>query len=257
MRGFADHDRTTRFLARFVNRYVAISKAVREDLLQLGVPEERISLVHNAIRAEIFNDNIEYDYLKEEFNLAPNQLTYGIFGRVVPWKGIREFLYAAKIAAEEFPDAKGFIVGDASDGNEHFLEEMKSLCIELDLADKIIFTGYRKDVSSLMALMDVIVHASIKPEPFGRVIIEGMAMRKPVIAARAGGPLDIVVNGQTGFLIDMQDSAALGIALRELLRNDTLRQSMGHNGQLRAEQLFDNDLYAKKMQDIFQRTRKW
>ena len=128
---------------------------------------------------------------------------------------------------------------------------MKRLSRDFKLEKKLYFTGYRQDVSAMMAMMDVVVHASNEPEPFGMVIIEAMALGKPVVATRAGGPLDIIQDGQTGFMVEMGDSKALGEAVAKLLLNQQLCRTVGIKGRTRVKKLFSNQLYAQKMERLF------
>ena len=252
LRGFVpSSDLVLRFLARQVDHHVAVSTAIRHNLLQLGISIDRITLVHDAIDMEEFRQDINCEHLRREFGLSLESLAYGLFGRVVPWKGIREFIHAAREISRMIPNAVGFIVGDFSDGDQDFFEEMQRLAIDQGLAGKLVFTGYRKDVVEMIALMDVIVHASIEPEPFGMGIIEGMAMGKPVVATRSGGPLDIVEEGETGYLVGMKDSAALASAVSQLLNTRLLRESMGKKGRARVEKYFHNKLAADKMEKLF------
>jgi glycosyltransferase involved in cell wall biosynthesis len=251
LRGFASDNTFNRFIARFIDHHVAISHAIRDNLLQLGVPVERITLVHDAIDLDEFNSEVDSTYLIEEFGLTPEQPVYGLFGRIVPWKGIKEFILMAQRVNEKVPEARGVIVGDASDGDIAFFDEMRRLVTELGLDGKIIFTGYRQDIPALMGLMDVVVHASSKPEPFGMVIIEGMALNKPIVATCAGGPLDIVMDGQTGYLVEIENDEALGEAVIKLLLDPALCRSMGEKGRARAEEFFTHRLYARKMAKIF------
>lgn len=252
LRDFEEVHPITRFYARLIDHHVAISDAVRDNLRQLGVPDDRITIVHDALDLADFQPKAECGRLAEEFGLAPGQPTFGIFGRVVEWKGIREFILAVREVVEEIPEARAFVVGGHSDGDEGFLRSVQQLAADLGLAGKVVFTGYREDVPALMGLMDVIVHASIRPEPFGMVIIEGMAMKKPVVATRGGGALDIVVDGETGLLVEMGDVKALGRAISTLLRQHDLRRSMGLAGLARVSRQFSSRRYACQMATIYQ-----
>ncbi|MEA5115730.1 MAG: glycosyltransferase family 4 protein [Geobacteraceae bacterium] len=252
LRDFEEIHPITRFYARLVDHHVAISGAIKENLLGLGVPEEKISVVHDALDLEEFNTSVACEYLFEEFGVVPAQPRYGIFGRIVDWKGIREFLLAARSIAGQVPEAMGFIVGGRSDGDEAFYREMLALAGSLGLRDKVVFTGYRKDIPALMKFMDVVVHASNSPEPFGMVVIEGMAMGKPVVATRAGGPLDIVEDGETGFLVPVGEAEPLAKGVIRLLREPGLRAGMGKAGRERVESFFSNTCYAEKIAEIYE-----
>lgn len=251
LRDFEAVDPFTRFYARQIDHHVAISGAVRDNLRQLGVPDGRITVVHDALDLADFQPAAE-GHLAEEFGLAPGQPTFGIFGRMVEWKGIREFILAALEVLENIPDARGFIVGGHSNGDESFSLAMQKFASDLGLKGKVVFTGFRKDVPALMGMMSVIVHASIRPEPFGMVIIEGMAMEKPVVATKAGGALDIVVDGETGLLVEMGDVKALGDAISALLGRHKLRRTMGLAGRARVEQQFTSRRYACQIETIYQ-----
>lgn len=252
LRGFKIRfNRRSMFVAKMVDLHIAISSAARDNLLQAGLREDRVALVCNAVDLDKFHPKIETTHLRDEFGLTKDQLTYGIFGRIVSWKGIREFIMAAKIIHEKVPEAVAFIVGDASDGDTMYYNEVLNLVKEFDLEDTVIFTGYRKDVPEIMALMDIVVHASTVPEPFGRVLIEGMAVGKPVVATRAGGPLDIVDEGTTGFLVEICNSEALAEAVITLLQDHSLRAEIGQNARKKAEACFGSHLYSRKMEEIF------
>lgn len=252
LRDFEAADSFTRFFARLIGHHVAISGAIRDNLREIGVPDERITVVHDALDLADFQPAAEVGHLADEFGLATGQPTFGIFGRVVEWKGIREFILAVREVLKNIPEARGFIVGGNSDGDESFFLAMQRFVSDLGLEGKVVFTGYRKDVPALMGLMSVIVHASIRPEPFGMVIIEGMAMEKPVVATRAGGALDIVIDKETGLLAEMGDVMALARAISTLLGRKELRRTMGLAGRARVEQQFTSRRYACQMESIYQ-----
>ncbi|MFO7646350.1 MAG: glycosyltransferase family 4 protein [Desulfosarcina sp.] len=252
LRDFVEVHPITRLYARLVDHHVAISGAIRENLLDLGVPDQRVTVVHDAIDLDEFNADGDCAGLLREFGLTPGQPVFGIFGRVVEWKGIREFVLAARQVIDNIPDACGFVVGGPSDGDDSFFWTMKHLAAGLGLENKVFFTGYRRDVPALMGMMNVIVHSSIRPEPFGMVLIEGMAMKKPVVASRGGGPLDIVIEGETGFLVEMGDSRAMSEAIIYLLNHPALRKKMGLVGRHRVVRDFASPRYADQMERIFQ-----
>lgn len=253
LRDFESSSFMVRRYAALVDHHVAVSSAVQESLLELGIPREKTSLIHDALDLEEFDTGVPTDYLYREFNVKKSDRLFGIFGRIIEWKGIKEFILAAHRVLREIPDAKAFIVGSTSDGAESYREEMTRLVEELRIEDRVVFTGYRKDVPNLMKWMDVIVHASTRPEPFGMVIIEGMAMGKPVVATRSGGPADIVVDGETGLLVPLRDVGAMAEAVERLLKDPALRKKLGVRGKQRVEQLFTKERYAGETERVYAR----
>jgi len=240
-----------RFYTRLIDHHVAISKAIRDNLVELGAPLERISLVYDAIDLNEFNTKVDNTYLSKEFSAQSKGPRFGIFGRVVEWKGIREFILSANYVIKEIPDATAFIVGDFSDGTQDFMNEMIRLTRNLGIGNRVIFTGYRTDIPAFMKFMNVVVHASITAEPFGMVLIEGMAMSKPIVATSGGGPLDIVVEGKTGLLVKMKDSKSMARAISFLLQKPDLQKRMGRAGRSRVESEFSISRYANQMETIY------
>jgi glycosyltransferase involved in cell wall biosynthesis len=154
--------------------------------LREAVKDDNIFIIHDAIDIDDFDNKISCEYLRKEFNLENDVKLFGIFGRIIKWKGIKEFVQAAALIFQTIPNTKAFIVGGFSDGDDTYVEEVKELISSYGLNDNIILTGYRKDVPAIMQLMDLVVHASTKPESFGMVLIEGMAMGKPIVTTKMG-----------------------------------------------------------------------
>lgn len=126
-------------------------------------------------------------------------------------------------------------------------EFFKKKCHELGIHDQVTFTGFRRDVLRLYAAMDIFILGT-DAEPCGRVIFEAMSMQKPVVATNSGGTPEIVINGETGFLFDYNNSEELAVKLEYLLRNPKLAKSMGDKGRRRIEENFTIDKYVAKIQ---------
>ena len=251
LRDFEKSSLSTRIHARLIHHHIAISSSIRDNLLELGVPGEKISIIHDAIDLDEFNDAVDTGYLEKEFFVKPEHKLFGVFGRVIGWKGIKEFVLAAAKVIEANPNARAFVIGSPSDGGEEYFNEVVELTKSLGIERNIIFTGYRKDVPALMKLMDVIVHSSITPEPFGMVVIEGMAMERPVVATRGGGPIDIVADGETGFLVEMGESDEMAEKLLTLLKDEKLSSDMGRKGRARVELMFCKERYARQVEKVY------
>jgi glycosyltransferase involved in cell wall biosynthesis len=151
-------------------------------------------------------------------------MTYGIVGRLAPWKGQDLFLRAF---AGAFPDGpeRAIVVGGSLFGEDDYVRELTGLAEMLGIAGRVEFRGFRADVWDELSHLDVLVHASTIPEPFGQVILEGMAAGVPVIAAGAGGPAEILEHGRTGILYEPNDGAALAGCMRRL-QDPALRERL-------------------------------
>jgi glycosyltransferase involved in cell wall biosynthesis len=160
-------------------------------------------------------------------------LRVGIVGRLSPWKGQDVFLRAFAAAFPDGPE-RAVVVGAPLFGEDSFATRLHRLAGELGVADRVEFRGFREDVAGELSRLDVLVHASTLPEPFGQVVVEGMAAGLPVVAAAAGGPLEIVTDGVDGVLVPPGDPAALAARLRALAGDPRGRAAMGESAHLSA-----------------------
>lgn len=154
------------------------------------------------------------------------RLIFGVVGRLTPWKGQHVFLEAFALA---FPDSdhEAVLVGAALFGEESYARELEALAGRLGIADRVRFRGFQEDVWEELAAIDVSVHCSVIPEPFGQVVQEGMAMGLPVIAADAGGPAEFVESEVTGVLVGRDDPQALAASMQRLASDFELRRQLG------------------------------
>jgi len=156
-------------------------------------------------------------------------LTYGIVGRLAPWKGQPVFLRAF---ASAFPagDERAVVVGGALFGEDAYARGLRDVARSLGIAERVDFRGHRADVWDELSQIDVLVHASVTPEPFGQVILEGMAAGVPVIAANAGGPAEILEHDVTGLLCAPGDETALATSILRM-RDPHLRDRLSAAGR--------------------------
>jgi len=189
---------------------------------------------------------------RSAFDLDATTPCFGIVGLLLAWKGQDVFLKAARRVLDRFPDARAFIVGGPPAGSESYEAELKALARELGIADRVIFTGFRVDVPEILRLLDVVVHASTSPEPFGRVIVEAMAMRRPVVASCAGGPLEIIEDSRNGFLVPPGDDAGLASRVIALLEDPELAAQMSETAYEDVVSRFSAERHARKVQQIYE-----
>jgi glycosyltransferase involved in cell wall biosynthesis len=166
------------------------------------------------------------------------RLRVGLIGRIAPWKGQDVFLAAAARVARSLPQAEFVVVGAPLFGEHAFERALHRRAERDDLAGRVHFAGFTEDVWPLYRTLDVVVHASTLPEPYGNVILEAMASCVPVVAARAGGVVEIVDDGRTGMLVPPGDAAALAAALELLLRDPVLRRRLADAGRAEVEGRF-------------------
>jgi glycosyltransferase involved in cell wall biosynthesis len=223
-----------RWLRRFdrdIAHYFAVSTAVATELNAAGVARGKVTVVHNSVRLREVRRTAHGEAEgRRKWGIADDVVVVGVFGRITDWKGQLDLLSAAATIAGECPRLMVMIIGDESDSDREYRDAVRAAAESDELRGRVVFTGYQRDVGSLYALCDIVVHCSNHPEPFGRVVIEAMAAGTPTIAMAEGGPLDIVTDGVDGLLVPPRDSGALATAIRRLHDEPALRERLGRAG---------------------------
>ena len=188
--------------------------------------EATLATLPERVRARgiVIADSVDATPLPRE--ARPGPVVFGMLGRIAPWKGQDLFLRAF---AGAFPDGPelAVIVGEPMFGEQDFEGALRALADELGIAGRVEFRGFREDVWAQLASFDVLVHASVIPEPFGQVVIEGMAAGTAVIAPDEGGPAEVIANGQTGLLFKARDETSLATAMCALAEDPGARERLG------------------------------
>ena len=138
-----------------------------------------------------------------------------------------------------------------TDRDSGYTAELHCLASELGLAQRVHFEGFRDDVGAVMRSLDVVTHCSTDPEPFGRVVVEGMACARPVVAAAAGGVTEIINDGVDGLLYPMGDVRALSAAILRLLDDEELRLNLGAAGRRTVMERFTAARYINDIQQVY------
>jgi glycosyltransferase involved in cell wall biosynthesis len=179
----------------------------------------------------------------------PSRTTFGMLGRIAPWKGQDLFLRAF---AEAFGsgDERAVIVGTPMFGEEDFERELHALAEQLGLSARVEFRGFREDIWRELSRFDVLVHASVIPEPFGQVVLEGMAAGVAVIAADEGGPASVIDDGRTGLLFASRDQGALAATMSALRDDPDGRLRLGDAARTALGD-YQPDVLAAQLQGIY------
>lgn len=242
-----------RWLVRLaVDQLIANSRASADALIALtGLPADAVPVVYNGIDTDAFStlDDTDMRALRRRLGLPETAWLAGLFGRLARWKG----QHVAIEALTRVPDIHLVLVGAALFGEDDYARELRDLAVRLGVAERVHFAGFRDDTPAWMKAMDVIIHASTEPEPFGRVIVEGMAAARPVIASASGGVLEIVQHAENGWLVEPGNPAALADALVRLHGDVALSLRLAVAGCARAREAFSLGGYLDQMNQIITR----
>jgi glycosyltransferase involved in cell wall biosynthesis len=234
-RGEITHPRLRR-LAGYFDHVIAVSDHVATALRASGVPARLVSTVYNGIDAASLAKSARAacDGVRASIGLHEDQRLAVMVGNIRRWKGQHVVLAAlSAMAPRERDGVHVAFLGATASTDAPYETELRATVAREGLQRNVSFLGWQEDVGPFLAAADVAIHASITPEPFGRVIVEAMAMGTPIIAAQDGGPSEIVTS-TSGRLFDTGDPSSLASALRDVLGNPALRATLSDGARERA-----------------------
>ncbi|MGA9120890.1 MAG: glycosyltransferase family 4 protein [Bacteroidota bacterium] len=235
-----------------VSLVLAVSSVIRQNVIDTTpMSAEQVIVVPYGIDTSLFSSaRTDRTVTRKSLGYADSDILVGFVGRFSPGKGHEEFLRAADIARKEDPRLRYLIVGEPSFGEEEYARRVHELHVSLGLQSVVTFAGFRRDVRDLMAAFDIFAFPS-HAESFGIVLIEAMAMERPVVASNCDGVLDIVVDQQTGILVPPKDDAPLARAILRLAQDPALRVRMGSAGRQRVLEQFDQQAIIDRIVEIY------
>lgn len=233
------------FLIKYANKVVTVSDDIAIEMVKRGVPKEKISVIDNGINLQRFSNQGSHETLKRSFGFNEKSRIIGTVASLREGKGHIYFLEAAKSITSSFPDARFLIVGD---GRERDRLEKKTA--ELGLSEKVIFAGSRKDIPEILSILDIFVLPSLK-EGMPMALLEAMAAKRPVIATNVGAVPKVVVDKETGLLVEPRNPKALSATISELLVNKQTAARLGSKGYQKVENEFSAKTMATRYLEIY------
>lgn len=182
---------------------------------------------------------------------AENEIVIALIGRISRWKGQLILLEAFKILVQKHNNIKLAFIGSTPPNQEEFLDNLMLEIKQSNLEDKVIIIPFQEQIAAVWYSIDIAVVPSTEPEPFGLVALEAMLAKKPVVASNHGGLSEIVVNNETGFLVEPSNPTALAIALEQLISNPEMRNDFGKSGFERAKKVFSVEQYVNSLERLF------
>lgn len=247
-------------IARYGDRVIAICSNDADQLIQNG----KVRVVYNFVDSAHFDPALPPGTLREEFGLGADARLVVMLGGVNPAKGTEEYLQALPLVRARVPDAHFLVLGHflGFRGNSGirarlvralygYQRRIEALTRRPDIAGHVTFTGARLDVPQVMADADLVVFPSTVPH-FARPLIEAGAMAKPVVASDLGGPRELVVPGETGFLVPPSEPEALADAIARVLEDPDLARRMGEAGHQRALRLYSAETNARQTVEVYE-----
>lgn len=224
------------------------------------IDKDRITWINNGVNLSKFNpENVKVDVksYKKNLGLSADSKVICFIGRLVKEKGILDLLEAFKYLIKDFSNLYLLIIGDSSldERDKKTKQKIKSYLDDIKLRDKIIFTGFRNDIPELLKISDIFVLPSYR-EGMPRSIIEAMAMGKPIVATNIRGCREEIVNGETGFLVNVNSPKEIYEAIKKLIVDNELIVHMGAKGRQRVIELYDEEKVLEKQVNVIKNLLK-
>jgi glycosyltransferase involved in cell wall biosynthesis len=241
-----------RFMVQFSDRIACVSGPVASQFNSRH--QAKTVILHNGFPREEFEPVPPERTLqfRNRFGLIGCKAV-GLVGRIkFGRKGQEVFVRAAAKIKDKFPDARFICIGSPFPGNEDHLVRLQQLVSDLDLNRQFVYTGDIDDIKAAYSALDVSVLGSAQPEPFGGVVVESMAMGIPVVGTAAGGTIEQIDDGVTGFLVPPGDPDAMARAVEQLLSSTKLRDRLGKAGRARFLKEFEFEPFYVKIIALYQ-----
>ena len=240
--------RLHKYYCREVAAIIAISNRVQANLINQGVPQEKVTLIRDGVDLELFNPRLRKEnILRRQFRSAKGPLL-GIAGRLSPAKRQLDFLHSARRLLQTCHNVTFFVIGEPVD--KTYLQQMRTLIDSNGLSARVFFTGHRNDMPQVLASLDALVTLS-----GGSVMIEAMACATPVVSAAftPAAYSTIVQHERTGLLIPSTEVSDLDPALRRIVESTDLRQRLGRQARLHAENMFNYIDMVRATEKLYER----
>jgi glycosyltransferase involved in cell wall biosynthesis len=250
-RGLPEYTSSDRSLARRLALIVPMSKWIENHMVERGVSPENIRTMYDGLNPAGLVVSRTPEAIRAEWQIGAGQPVIGIVGNIREWKGQETVVRAMIAIVKAVPDVVCLLVGAATPGDQPFKERLEGIIRSAGIERSVRFTGYQKDVPSFMNAMQFVIHASIEPEPFGMVVLEAMALQRAVVGSRAGGVIEMVVEGDTGYTFPPGDADTLAARAIELLQDPQKARQMGQRGHARLMSHFTLQRYMEQIHGAY------
>jgi glycosyltransferase involved in cell wall biosynthesis len=235
---------------------VANSNSVAADARIAFGAKVPIHTAYNGVDLERFSPSgavADLDALAGLPSADRSVVRVGLIATAAHWKGHEAFLQAIAMVRDELP-LRGYVVGGPiyqTAGSQFTLDELRAMAARFGVADKVGFTGYLREVAPAMRALDVVVHCSVAPEPFGLVIAEAMACGRPVITSALGGAAELITPERDALVCRANDAGSLATAIERLVADPALRATLGRAGRVTAERRFGRERLGAELSAIY------
>ena len=215
---------------------IANSHASAASFVAAGGNRDRVKVVYNGFDLQRYQHHADTaDHLRQTLGLD-DRFVVGHFSRLSPWKGQHVLIEALSHCPD---NVTALLVGDALFGEQDYVKQLHQQVKQLGLSDRVQLLGFRSDIPQLMTMCNLVAHTSTAPEPFGRVIVEAMLCNTPIVAAAAGGVVELIEQGKTGWLSPPGDALKLAEIIQHCQSQPEHAIAIAHQAQQSASERFN------------------
>ena len=240
-----------KWLYSLPNHFIPVSNWVSKRVGQLCVPSNKRTVVYDGIALDKLNLYTDPSTFWSQLGIGKDAFVVGLVGLLIPWKGQHLFIDSAKRLVKEIPGLVMLIVGGTPDGLEGYEKELKGKVHKEGLDSKVFFTGHVDDMCTVYNALDVVVSGSTIPEPLGTMVIESMAMGRPLIVPNHGGGLEMNTHEKTALVFESGNDKSLSDNILRYYQEPELGRKLGKNARERAFSEFDAGVHARRVEQVY------
>jgi len=244
--------KVSRFFAARMRVIITVSEQVKKNMEHHGINYPHVIPIHNGIDLSRYRIHKSVEEIRNQLNITSEAHIIGVVGNIKYWKGQETVIKATAILRNKYQDICCLLVGGVSPTDQEYYLKLKQLTEQLKIGDNVIFAGFQENPFDFMNTMDVVIHSSVDPEPFGIVNLEAMYLRKPIISTTIGAPPEIFEHNISGVLVDPGNPETLARECRLLLDSRKKAQELGEAAYQRLMKNFTIDINVRKTESIYQ-----
>jgi glycosyltransferase involved in cell wall biosynthesis len=249
-------DLTRRLILATASQVLAISRYTAASFGH-GRTDDGVRILHDAVDLDRFDPKrLDRSQARDRLSIGADVFLLGVVGQITPWKGQATAIQALALLTERVPNVRLLVVGSVKFSgkatrydNVSYLRSLRQMVDELQLHHEVAFLGDRQDVPELLRAMDLLLVPSWE-EPFGRTVIEAMAMETPVLATSIGGPAEVIDDRVNGRLLPPRQAQAWARVIEELMAAPEVRKEIAGNGR-RTAMSFGRSAHAQRIADVY------
>jgi glycosyltransferase involved in cell wall biosynthesis len=240
-----------RWFYRIPTHFVPVSHWISANIAELGIAQDLRTVVYDGVELEALDTNADGHAFRSAHGIPADAFAVGLVGLLIPWKGQNLFLDAARRLREQISNLRMLIIGGTPDECAGYESELRARVETEGLSDVVVFTGHAGDMPQVYNGLDVVVSASTSPEPLGTVVIECMAMARPLVAPAHGGAAEMATHGDTALLFKPGDAEDLARQIARIHTEPETAAQIAQAARKHALAMFDVETHAAKVQAVY------